>query len=220
MGQDVRHDAMLAESLRDQGFGVVEHYVADSTWRALAREARRRADEGDFRQAGVGRGASFRVDRSVRSDAVLWVDPNAPSRAERRWLARIERLRLALNQALFLGLFDYECHFARFGPGARYETHLDRFSDARHRLVSLVLYLNETWPDEAGGALRLFLNEPDRPPWEDVPPRGGTLVAFLSGEIAHEVRPADRERFSLTGWLTAREGATSSTRESATRRAP
>jgi len=200
---------MLAESLRDRGFGVVEGYVADSTWRALARDARRRHGHGDFRQAGVGRGDSFRVDRSIRSDAVLWVDPTSPTRAERRWLTRVERLRLALNQSLFLGLFGYECHFARFAPGAYYETHLDRFADASHRLVSLVLYLNEDWRDEDGGELRLFLGEADRAPWEDVRPRGGTLVAFLSGEVPHAVRPAERERFSVTGWLTARVGVSS-----------
>jgi SM-20-related protein len=38
----------------------------------------------------------------------------------------------------------------------------------------------------------------------DVAPRGGTLVAFLSGTFHHEVLPATRERLSVTGWLKVR----------------
>jgi SM-20-related protein len=220
MDPAVRHDAMLAESLRERGFGVVEGFLAEATWRSLAREARRGHARGRFRRAGVGRGASFRVAPEIRNDAVLWIDPAAPTRAQRRWLARVERLRLALNQSLYLGLLDYEGHLARFAPGAHYRTHLDRFADASHRVVSLVLYLNDDWSEADGGALRLYLGAPDEAPWEDVVPRGGTVAAFLSGEIAHEVRPATRERFSLVGWLTTRSGATPAAGASATRRVP
>jgi SM-20-related protein len=37
-----------------------------------------------------------------------------------------------------------------------------------------------------------------------VAPVGGTLVAFLSERFHHEVLPARRERYSLTGWFTRR----------------
>lgn len=200
-------DEALARSLGERGFAVAPGFLLGDEWRALAREARRRHRRGAFRHAGVGRGASFRIAPEVRDDAVLWIDPAAPARAERHWLERVERLRCALNQRLLLGLFGYEGHWARFEPGARYLTHLDRFADASHRLVSLVLYLNEAWQPDEGGALRLYLGEPGSDPFTDVAPRGGTLAAFLSGEVHHEVLPATRERWSLTGWLTARRGA-------------
>jgi len=35
-------------------------------------------------------------------------------------------------------------------------------------------------------------------------PEGGKLVVFLSESMEHEVLPASRERFSLTGWLRLR----------------
>jgi SM-20-related protein len=199
-------DAALTESLRERGFGVVPDFLAEDEWRALARQARARHGCGGFRHAGVGRGTSFRVAPEVRDDTVSWIDSTAPSRLERRWLGRVERLRLDLNGWLWLGLFGYEGHWARFAPGARYHTHLDRFADASHRVISLVLYLNEDWQPEDGGALRLYLGNRDIEPWHDVVPRGGTLVAFLSGEVHHEVLPASRERWSLVGWLTARQG--------------
>jgi len=37
-----------------------------------------------------------------------------------------------------------------------------------------------------------------------ISPEGGTLVAFLSGRFEHEVLPATRERYSLTGWFRRR----------------
>jgi len=197
-------DALLTEALGSRGFGVAPDFLPEAAWRPLAREARGLHARGRFRHAGVGRGASFRVAPEIRNDAVLWIDPSSPTRLQRRWLERVERLRLALNRSLYLGVFGYEAHLARFAPGARYQTHLDRFSDASHRVVSLVLYLNEDWSAEEGGALRLYLGEADAPPWQDVEPRGGTLVAFLSGERPHAVLPARRERLSLVGWLTTR----------------
>jgi SM-20-related protein len=63
-----------------------------------------------------------------------------------------------------------------------------------------VLYLNEGWTAEDGGALRLHL--PGGP--RDVLPSAARLVAFLSERFEHEVLPAQRERLSLTGWFRRR----------------
>jgi SM-20-related protein len=38
----------------------------------------------------------------------------------------------------------------------------------------------------------------------DISPAGGTFVILNSREIAHEVLPARRCRYSLTGWLKSR----------------
>jgi SM-20-related protein len=64
-----------------------------------------------------------------------------------------------------------------------------------------VLYLNELWPAEQGGQLRLYLDEERT---MEIMPRGGTLVAFLSDRFEHEVLPATRERLSLAGWFRRR----------------
>lgn len=194
----------MAEQLQEHGFVVVPDFVPDAEWRALARDSRELYRRGEFRHAGVGRGPSFRIEPETRNDRVRWIDPGNATRQQARWLARVEALRLNLNERLFLGAFGLESHLALYPPGARYRTHLDRFADASHRIVSLILYLNEDWRPEDGGALRLYRGEPDRPPWHDVLPVGGTLAAFLSGEIQHGVLPATRERLSVVGWLTGR----------------
>ena len=106
-----------------------------------------------------------------------------------------------MNRRLFLGLEDFESHFALYPPGAFYLRHLDRFRDDDRRMVSAVVYLNQGWLPEHGGHLRMYL---DGNVDYDVLPIGGCLVVFLSGEIPHEVMPATRDRLSLTGWFRRR----------------
>jgi SM-20-related protein len=122
----------------------------------------------------------------------------------RRYLQIVDSLRHALNEQLFAGLEDFECHFAQYPVGAFYDQHLDRFRDDSRRAISVVAYLNEGWLPEHGGELRLHL--PDRGPL-DILPQGGSLVVFRSDLIVHEVRPATRERLSLVGWYRQRGNA-------------
>jgi len=116
----------------------------------------------------------------------------------------METLRQSFNRELFLGLFGFEAHLAVFPPRARYRCHLDRFTNAQHRAVSAIVYLNESWTEGDGGSLRLYLEAPESPPYEDILPIGGRLVCFLSDRFHHEVLPATRERMSVTGWFTTR----------------
>jgi SM-20-related protein len=114
-------------------------------------------------------------------------------------------LRLALNRELQLGLFEYECHFARYAPGAFYRKHVDRFSRDSRRRLSSILYLNPAWAAADGGALRLYMERTPESARVDIAPAGGTLVLFLSERFPHEVLPATRERLSLTGWFKTRD---------------
>ena len=67
-------------------------------------------------------------------------------------------------------------------------------------MISVVLYLNEGWTDADGGQLRLHLAGGPR----DVLPELGTFVIFRSDTVPHEVLPAARPRYSLTGWYRRR----------------
>lgn len=203
MHDPAESDARVAAELATAGFAVLPGYADEALWRGLGNEARRLAARGAFRAAGVGRGASWRVAPELRSDRVAWIEPARATRRQAAWLARMEALRRQLNQTLTLGLFGFETHLACYPPGSHYVRHLDRFADARHRVVSVLLYLNAAWQPEHGGALRLYPRE-GASAAHDVLPEGGTFVAFLSGELPHEVLPTARERWSLVGWFTAR----------------
>lgn len=194
----------LVASLATEGWAVCDDFVDLRDVRSLAARARRLLGGGNFRRARVGRGESFRLETETRNDRILWIEPNEGSAAERRYAASIEDLRLAINQQLYQGLFEFETHYAVYEPGAFYRTHIDRFRDAAHRTVSCILYLNEAWNRDDGGQLRLYLDAADCEPYRDVEPVAGRLVTFFSDRFPHEVLAAKRERLSLSGWLGRR----------------
>ncbi len=190
----------IVDDLATRGWSQQTLFLPDELSRELALECRRRYAEGELNPAGVGRGAAQEVREAIRGDQIQWIDPGE-SEACDRYLGAMDNLRQAINQGLFLGLEDFECHFALYPPGAFYRRHLDRFRDDDRRTVSAVFYLNEGWQPDDGGQLRMFL---DGDVEHDVQPVAGSLVVFLSGAIPHEVLPAGRERLSLTGWFRRR----------------
>ncbi|MCZ8131898.1 MAG: 2OG-Fe(II) oxygenase [Steroidobacteraceae bacterium] len=196
---DAAQAAALAQSLAGPGHAVVPGFLDAALVRELALELDGRAVRGELRAAAVGAGARRMVLEDVRGDRIQWLrEPG--TRAEAAALSRLEALRLALNERLYLGLHELECHYALYPPGAHYARHLDRSPAGVERVVSIVLYLNPGWDARDGGELRLHLPDGTR----DVVPQGGTLAVFLSERLEHEVRPATRPRRSLTGWFRRR----------------
>ncbi|MFZ3024857.1 2OG-Fe(II) oxygenase [Pseudomonas sp.] len=190
----------LLDDLAEQGWAIVANALPADLTLELAQECRARANQGALQPAGVGRGSAHGVQEGVRGDHIQWLEPGQCAAGD-RYLAMLDDLRGQLNQALYLGLEDYEGHFALYPPGTFYQKHLDRFRDDDRRAVSAVFYLNSDWLPEQGGALRLYLADGRE---LDVLPDAGTLVVFLSADLPHEVLPATRERLSLTGWLRRR----------------
>jgi SM-20-related protein len=197
----VRREESIVTALADVGWCVVPGFLGVAETAALRAECLQAHAAGAFHAAGVGRGQA-QVVSEVRGDHVLWLDEASAGPALRSVLGRFEGLRQAVNQSLFLGLFDLETHFAAYPPGAGYQRHLDRFRDDDRRILTLILYLNEDWQEADGGLLR-FWPQPEAAPL-DILPAGGTLVTFLSDRFWHEVLPAGRQRLSLTGWFRRR----------------
>lgn len=194
----------IAATLAEHGWCVTDDFVAPLHVGQLRHEAQARWQAGCFRRAGVGRGQDLAVRDEVRTDRVHWLDPGNLSAAQRLYWGRLEQLRLAINRSLFLGLYELEAHLAVYPPGTYYRKHLDQFRGIGERTLSCILYLNETWQPRDGGALRLYTDPHDPERSELILPEGGRLVSFLSARFLHEVEPAQRERFSLTGWLKRR----------------
>jgi SM-20-related protein len=152
-------------------------------------------DAKDFHRAGIGRGADEHTNGFVRRDRIHWLQESRPELAE--WRRFTDALRTQLNRRLFLGLFSFESHLARYCPGAFYKKHYDAFRGEANRIVSLVGYLNTGWTPGDGGELRLYTDALT----VTVPPDYRSLVLFLSEEMLHEVLPTSRERWSVTGWF-------------------
>jgi SM-20-related protein len=196
--------ADIAATLREKGWAVAPRFFEPWETKELRAELGQALAAGQMRHAGVGRGQAQDVRQEIRGDQILWLDPAAASPAQRRYMERMNELRVAINRETFLGLFELESHFAIYPAGTHYAKHLDRFRDDDARVVSCILYLNETWTPEFGGQLRLFLGETEDSGVVDIAPEDGTLVVFLSDRYWHEVRPTTRDRVSLTGWFRTR----------------
>jgi SM-20-related protein len=190
----------IADALAERGFAIVPDLLDAWTVTALRERARELAAADLLRPAGVGRDARRTEDRDVRGDRIRWIDATHATLAERDYLAATDALRTRLNRELMLGLTELEVHYALYPPGTRYARHRDRFRDDDRRVLSCILYLNEGWTAEDGGALRLYADDGA----VDVLPHARTFVAFLAERFDHEVLPARRERLAVTGWWLRR----------------
>lgn len=179
---------------------VVPSFLDAALVPALRERARAYDAAGECAPAGVGRSEARALRPEQRGDRIRWLDDAPANDAERAFRQAIERVRVEVNRTLALGALDLEAHYAIYPPGAGYRRHRDRFRDDDARVLSVVAYLNDGWREEEGGALRLHLPGGTR----DVLPIGGTLVAFLSASVEHEVLPARRERLAIAGWFRRR----------------
>lgn len=190
-------NATIADALADQGWCVIPAYFESALTKTLTQELLQLLQLQQLHKAGIGRGNSLQHNSLVRQDSIYWLDAQTP--AQQAYLQRMETLRQALNQALFLGLFELEAHFAVYPPGAFYKKHYDSFQGASNRIVSVVTYLNHQWPADAGGELCIYATDDSRQ--AVIKPDAGQLVVFLSEAIAHEVLPAQQHRLSIAAWF-------------------
>lgn len=187
----------IAEALATDGYVVVPDALpGDLTDRLFLHF--QTVDRDSFHKAGIGREEKFHRNRFVRTDRVHWLDGTAS--ATNDMLQWMETLRTGLNRRLFLGLFDYECHYALYPKGAYYKRHVDAFRGERNRVVTTVFYLNPNWTPADGGELLIYRDDA-LDPVQTVMPTYGTLVVFLSEDFPHEVLPTERSRFSVAGWF-------------------
>ena len=191
----------IVRDVAAQGYAVVEHFLNPEIILALASHALHLKKHSVMHKATTGLNSTA---SSLRGDFIDWIEEDEASDIEQIYLDHMTPLQTALNQAFFLGLFELESHFAIYPPGTSYQKHLDQFIDKTERKISCILYLNQEWLVEEGGALRMYLDKSRDQPTIDILPQAGTLVVFLSSDFLHEVLPAKRERISITGWFKTR----------------
>ena len=191
----------IADALAQQGFIQLQDFLPEWLADQLLLEAKHLASV-EFKPAGIGRNNSLQINSEVRTDSTLWL--NGISVAQQSYLECMEHLKMGLNRRLFMGLFDFECHFSHYSIGNFYQRHLDAFkgdtSRARsHRVLSTVFYLNPDWGKNDGGELLLYADE-QVSPLLIVPPVFNSCMIFLSDTFPHEVLTSRSDRYSIAGW--------------------
>lgn len=197
----------LIDTLSVQGYVICDHFLPANIITALCDEAYSHHTNNDMAAAKTGL-ANQSQQSNIRGDRIFWLNEDSTNTNIQAYFSQMHALRTALNQQLFMNLQALETHLAVYPIGSLYQKHLDQFShgldtayDTKARQLSSALYLNADWQADDGGELRLYLNEHEH---LDILPTAGKLVLFLSAKFWHEVRPAKRERASLTGWFRSR----------------
>jgi len=157
---------------------------------------------GLFKRAGTGHGDGKTMGDSTRSDEIHWLDRDTQNSAQSLLWRRVDALKVAFNHTLFLGLRNFEGHYAVYPKGGFYGRHLDCFRDGGDRVITFILYLNQNWLAVDGGRLRIHGAKGSH---RDVDPEGGTMVCFMSADSEHEVLLNHSPRFSFTGWFNSSE---------------
>ena len=188
----------LLNSLVEKQWFVAENYLPAALCERLAAELKQLNAAQRLSPAGIGRGTEHHQAEQIRSDFTHWLNGDTP--VQREFLSIMRELKDTLNRELFLGLFEYECHYAFYPPGSFYQKHYDAFRGRSNRVVTTVLYLNPNWEAAHEGQMRVYHPETGAA-LLDVPPRSGTLVCFLSEKVAHEVLPTQADRLSIAGWF-------------------
>ncbi len=192
----------ILEDLESQGWSVQNNFFSTELTQSLKQTLSTIRQQGLLKQAGIGRNNNFHIEQSIRSDEISWFDESNLTESQKIFLEHAEELKQEINKRFYMGLNEFEVHFALYSENSFYKRHLDQHKNQDTRVITFICYLNENWHKEDGGELKLYLNNGEI---ITVLPDAGTVVCFLSAEFEHEVLPAKRERASLTGWFRKRE---------------
>ncbi|EHJ9981383.1 2OG-Fe(II) oxygenase [Vibrio parahaemolyticus] len=183
----------LIDALATDGYYIWDDFLSEGEVTQL-----RDCIPDSWKKARIGRNDDVTRIESIRSDKIQWLKP-AMGQPIANYLSKMEEIRQEVNRHFFLGLFEYEAHFAKYEKGDFYQKHLDCFKGNENRRLTTVFYMNESWSEEDAGELVVYdLNDKEI---ATIPPRGGRLLVFLSEQFPHEVLPTNAERFSIAGWF-------------------
>lgn len=199
----------ISNAIDKTGYVIIENAFSDKLLNQLYQRISS-LNPNELREAKVGRGSKSNLVKKIRSDKTCWLENNHAT--DRKYLSLMDKLQSYLNRHLFLGLCEYECHYAVYEAETYYKKHLDVLGNKtetypdkqtianKNRVVSSILYLNKNWNHHDGGELRLFDKHSDAL-LKTIYPEKGRLVLFLSEEFPHEVITTTRIRYSITGWF-------------------
>ncbi len=188
----------LFDELSERGYAVLPSFLPDTLRQTLYEEALTLYGSRTMHQASIGHGIDNQIAVDIRGDFIHWLDGGTP--AQRAFLELMHTYRQQLNRTFYLGINNYEAHFALYPEGRYYRRHWDNFRGRGNRLVTTVLYLNPEWRDEWGGQLRLYAQD-EQTELTTITPQPGLLATFISSEVPHEVLPTRKARVSIAGWM-------------------
>jgi len=196
----------IISDILDKGYSIADAFFSEEEVATLRNSLLKKYEEDNFKKAAIGNRTNELIIKSIRGDFILWMDESKMDETEAIFFNKVNDLVRYLNRTCFLGILHKEFHYALYPEGTFYKRHLDTFQNDDRRKLSFVFYLNdETWKEEKGGELVLYLQENNQEIPKTVHPLSGRVVIFESQQIEHEVKPVlQSQRLSITGWLKTR----------------
>jgi len=183
--------------LAEKDWVILDDFLPSNILSVSRHFLKERLELDEFKQAGIGALNEFRVEKTIRSDEIFWLERQRDL-VLHDFFALVDDAIAQLNRLCFLSISGSEFHLAHYPPGSFYKRHLDQFDSRSNRLISMVCYLNEDWKPEHGGELRLHAKDGT---YYDVAPLPGRMILFKSDAVPHEVLLSKASRYSITGWL-------------------
>ena len=170
-------------------------------YQSLRKTVEKLHQDGLFKNAKIGLKVQSHQNNAIRTDEICWIDEASEEPAVHAYLKQTNQIANILNQTLYLGLIEFETHFAAYQEGTFYKKHVDQFATTKTRKISCVYYLNEDWQEDFGGELKLY--DKEQKLIHNVLPQGNRFICFNS-ELPHEVCTTHKPRYSITGWMKTR----------------
>ena len=183
----------VLNAVAESGYAIIEQAIPLALINDLLLDCQHQQDQ--FVAAGIGRQQAQQLNSQIRKDKTLWF--NGKGHAQQQYLELMGNIQQAVNRHFYLGLVDYECHYATYQQGDFYQKHLDAFKGRSNRVLTTVCYLNTP---ASGGELVIY-DQTSPKPLAHVAPKAGTLVIFESERFPHEVLAAQSLRHSIAGWF-------------------
>lgn len=196
----------IIEDLLQRRYSVIDNFFSAEEVEILRNGLLAKYEEDQFKKSAIGNKTNELVEKEIRGDFILWLNEAEAGTAENVFFNRVNNLVDYLNRTCFMGILHKEFHYAVYPEGTFYKRHLDTFQNDGRRKLSVVCYLNdETWLEENGGELTIYVEENGEEKAIDLYPFPGRVVIFESQELEHEVqRVKHSKRLSITGWLKTR----------------
>lgn len=191
----------IADDICLRGFHIIDNFLIPDHYHALQKSLSLLYESGSFQPAKIGNKSGKSTNTQIRNDEICWLDKSEDDVAIRGYFTEMDKLSGLLNQSLFLGLTNYEAHFAIYQPNNFYRKHIDQFATTKDRRISCVYYLNDDWQQAFGGELKLYDKEDQL--LTQVLPIGNRFICFNS-DLPHEVCTAYQTRYSIAAWLKVR----------------
>lgn len=188
----------LIDSFIEDKVGIAENFLSVSLAAHLKDNLIGLFKNKKLLNAGVGNNTVVNQNKLIRSDVIYWLDRKHNNQHENDFFDLMDEFVVYLNRTCYTGITGYEFHYTLYESGTFYKKHIDRFQNNGSRQYSMIMYLNSDWKVEDAGELRIYHLDEE----QNISPNNGKSVFFKSSDLAHEVLLTNKQRMSITGWLT------------------